>query len=108
MNKITKEILNYIEGINIGALDNWYAGITSNLSQRIEHHEREKNIVCECLKSWTCKTEDEAREIEKELGEKGISIYKNDLKIIANKKSSPKTIVYVFLAVSQYFHFSQK
>lgn len=101
MNEITKEIINYIKKINVGNLDNWYAGITNDLVRRKEEHEREKNITCEYLKGWHCKTEDEARIIEKELDDFGIPTHEKELKIIANKKSGPKTIVYVFLSVSK-------
>lgn len=100
MNSISQEIINYIKKINVGNLNNWYAGITNNVAERKKQHEREKDITCEYLKYWQCKTEDEARQIEQELKDKGIPIYKKNLKIIA-KGTKPSTIVYVFLAVSK-------
>jgi len=102
MEEITKEIINYIKGINAGNLDNWYGGITNDLAERKATHEREKGITCKYLKSWHCKTEYESRKIEKELKEQGIAIYEKDLKIIA-KQEKPSTIVYVFLAVAKKF-----
>lgn len=100
MKDITKEIINYIKTIKEGELKNWYAGITNDLGRRKEEHEREKNIFCKHLKGWRFQTEEEARKIERELELQGISIYEEDLKIIA-KKQEPSTIVYVFLAVSK-------
>ena len=104
MKGITKEIINYIKTIKEGELKNWYAGVTNNLARRKEEHEREKNILCKHLKGWRCQTEKEAREIEQELKLQGISIYEEDLKIIA-KKQEPSTSVYVFLAVKKSQHF---
>lgn len=100
MNIITEEIINYVKQIHKN-LDNWYAGITNDLVRRKEEHERKKNIKCEYLKGWTCKSEDEARSIEKELEQNGIPTHRKDIEIIASQKTEPSTIVYVFLAVSK-------
>lgn len=100
MTKITVEIINYIKRKKEGELKNWYAGITNDLTERKQEHEREKNVICKHLSGWLCETENEAREIEKELEELGIPTHKKDLKIISKKKE-PSNIVYVFLAVSK-------
>ncbi|MDR2595502.1 MAG: hypothetical protein LBC87_12090 [Fibromonadaceae bacterium] len=88
-------------------LDRWYAGITSNINERIKSHESKKHITCKYIKCMRCPSENFTRKVEKALEEEGFSIYTEDektaMKATMEGKSfstqPPKDKVYIYYGV---------
>ena len=106
-----QKIIDYVRQIDPNFMSNhhWYAGISNDPDRRKSEHERQKGIICEHFKFWTCTNEEVARKVEKKLEEYGFSIYSDDLKpvkmaALLQESFSNKTesnFVYVYKAAQR-------